>query len=113
MTLPITRHTPAAVGYWKQCNFRQKYEKKCDVCSQTQRTDKISRSVCKWSYRQHSQLHYILDAIHNDLHKKKILYKAYAANSLKVNPIVYMKCLLYRTLPNLNTKALLKIKRQT
>lgn len=44
---------------------------------------------------------------------KKILYIVYAANFLKVNPIVYMKCLLYRTLPNLNTKALLKIKRQT
>lgn len=75
------------------------------MCCQTQQTDT--------SYKPHPQLHDILDAIHNDLpkKKKKILYIACAAKSVNVNPIVDLKWLLFeeQTL-NLNTKALLKLK---
>lgn len=84
MTLPITRHTPASVGHRGQCNFRHHDKKECAVRCNGLTQDQSATS------KLHPQLHYILDARHNDL-PNKILYIVCAANSVKVNPIVYTR----------------------
>ena len=41
MMLPNTRHTPAPLGYWGQCNFRHLDK---NACCQTQQTDTRSQA---------------------------------------------------------------------
>lgn len=102
MTLPNTRQTPACLGYWGQCTLSHRDKK----CRQIQQTGAKSVST------PHPQLHYALDAIHNDYLKwrqKKTLY----TYVLRCKRNLTWNGFYKEQILTLNTKALLQTRWQT